>query len=400
MVSNQIQLDPLAHLMALLPQLLTRTFSSIGRQATTIQSIVKISNKLVIQSVGQSVGQPVSQSVGQLASPISQRSLVSSVQFRSQYQSKPSRRITKNTTLVSPITASDGYQRFKNGHPRIYPSKRFYLLIGGCIVLFSVYYYEHLETVPISGRRRFNDVSPGMERLIGNQTYEAVMHEYRHAILPAYHPQSVFVRRIAGRLIKASGLASPDWEVFVINDPQTNAFVLPNGKIFVFSGIIPIAMNEDGIATILGHEIAHHVARHSAEKLAWGKLLLIPQILITLFLGPDYGSLFRGMIMELAILRPFSRKCESEADYIGLQIMSKACYNPSSAIQLWQRMSASQVGANMPQFLSTHPSDESRIDQIQKWLPEAMQTYVDSGCNEMQMINRGFIGALRKWTNI
>ena len=115
MVSNQIQLDPLAHLMALLPQLLTRTFSSIGRQATTIQSIVKISNKLVIQSVGQSVGQPVSQSVGQLASPISQRSLVSSVQFRSQYQSKPSRRITKNTTLVSPITASDGYQRFKNG---------------------------------------------------------------------------------------------------------------------------------------------------------------------------------------------------------------------------------------------------------------------------------------------
>ncbi|KAK5669879.1 metalloendopeptidase [Batrachochytrium dendrobatidis] len=294
MVSNQIQLDPLAHLMALLPQLLTRTFSSIGRQATTIQSIVKISNKLV--------SQPVSQSVGQLASPISQRSLVSSVQFRSQYQSKPSRRITKNTTLVSPITASDGYQRFKNGHPRIYPSKRFYLLIGGCIVLFSVYYYEHLETVPISGRRRFNDVSPGMERLIGNQTYEAVMHEYRHAILPAYHPQSVFVRRIAGRLIKASGLASPDWEVFVINDPQTNAFVLPNGKIFVFSGIIPIAMNEDGIATILGHEIAHHVARHSAEKLAWGKLLLIPQILITLFLGPDYGSLFRGMIMELAIL--------------------------------------------------------------------------------------------------
>ncbi|KAH6572121.1 hypothetical protein BASA50_001111 [Batrachochytrium salamandrivorans] len=328
------------------------------------------------------------------------------------YSVRPTRLLPASRILPLSITStSDGYKRFQSARIPFYQTRSFYWICGAGCLLSGIYYYRNLETVPISGRRRFNDISPEIEQLIGNHTLEAVMNEYGHLILPTYHPYSVMARRVAGRLIQANKYADTDWEVFVISDPQANAFVLPNGKIFVFSGIIPIAMSDEGLAAILGHElhvanltlhlplsdqIAHHIARHSAEKLTWAKVLLIPQILATVILGTDLGPLFRGLIMELAIMRPFSRKCESEADFIGLEIMAKACYNPNAAIGIWERMSAAQSHRQPSQFLSTHPSDESRIKNIQEWLPQATQTYTDSGCDQMMAYARPFLNMIQK----
>ncbi|KAI9142122.1 peptidase M48 [Paraphysoderma sedebokerense] len=121
---------------------------------------------------------------------------------------------------------------------------------------------------------------------------------------------------------------------YVINAPVQNAFVLPGGKVFVFTGILPVVKNEDGLAVVLGHEIAHQVARHSSEKLSWLKVLMLAQFLLSFVF--DTSLFFNRMFLELGILLPFSRKMEVEADEIGLMLTAQACYDPREAIGLWQ----------------------------------------------------------------
>ncbi|KAH8685683.1 peptidase M48 [Tricladium varicosporioides] len=191
------------------------------------------------------------------------------------------------------------------------------------------------------------------------------------------------VMRVMKRLIEAGNLENVDWEVHVVYSEEKNAMVLPGGKVFVFSGILPVAGDDDGLAAILGHEIAHNVARHTAEQMSW-LIPLMPIRWALLFL--DYSGYTGGLgrflgdiAMELGITRPASRKMESEADYIGLVLMSKACYNPDEAIGLWQRMDAAQE-ESVPQWLSTHPANASRIENFRKWLPEAQSIRADAGC--------------------
>ncbi|KAJ3411897.1 hypothetical protein HDV05_001532 [Chytridiales sp. JEL 0842] len=133
---------------------------------------------------------------------------------------------------------------------------------------------------------------------------------------------------------KLSGLNDVNWEVHVIDYPQRNAFVLPGGKVFVFTGILPIVKNEDGLAAVIGHEVAHQVARHSAEKLSWVKVIVLAQIFMSFFFDP--GFLFNRLFMELGVMLPFSRASETEADYIGLTLMAGACYDPHAAVAMWQ----------------------------------------------------------------
>lgn len=141
---------------------------------------------------------------------------------------------------------------------------------------------------------------------------------------------------------------------------EANAFVLPGGKVFVYTGILSIAQTDDGLAAILGHEIAHNVARHAAEAMSQNLIFVAP--LRLLLLGLDYSGYTMGLarilgdtIMGLGVVRPASRKQESEADYIGLMIMAKACYDPNAAVGVWQRMEQAEV-AQTPEWLSTHPS--------------------------------------------
>lgn len=170
-----------------------------------------------------------------------------------------------------------------------------------------------------------------------------------------------------------------DWEFYVINSNDVNAFVLPGGKVFVFTGLLPIAQDEDGLATVLGHELAHQYARHSAERLSLVRVIFLVQLLLRFFV--DTTFLTNRLILSLGLLNPFSRKCEREADYIGLLLMAQACYNPEKAVGLWERMKAAQAAMKQPpEYLSTHPSHENRIKNIREWLPKAEMVRESSSC--------------------
>ncbi|ORY22491.1 peptidase family M48-domain-containing protein [Naematelia encephala] len=186
-----------------------------------------------------------------------------------------------------------------------------------------------------------------------------------------------------------------EWEVYVIDDRETkNAFVLPGGKIFVFTGILPVSQNDDGLATVLGHEVAHQVARHPAERMSYMKVLFVAGLLLE-SLGLDVG--FSRALLTLLLQLPNSRTSESEADYIGLRLMSRACYNPEESTRMWQRMSESEKGrsvAGSVDFLSTHPANAKRIKQLQKWMPEAQQIRAASPCGATSQQFGGFLDTL------
>ena len=292
---------------------------------------------------------------------------------------------------------SDGYTRFQHNQKNpFYMSKRVWVFVGTGTVIYGGYYVSHLEKVPISGRTRFINVTPRQEEAMAIEAYKEVMHEYGRRILPANHPYSLFVKRVAKRLIHVSGMENMKWEFYVVDSPERNAFVLPGGKVFVFAGILPIVENEDGMAAVLGHEISHQLARHSAEKLSFAKLLLALQFTLV-FLGIDPSFVFNRFSTNFLMMKPFSRKCETEADKIGLQLMALACFDPREAINVWKRMDA--VGeVDVPQFASTHPSHRNRIQFLTKELPAAMEKRAQSDCSsEMHSFADQFRNTWARW---
>ena len=273
------------------------------------------------------------------------------------------------------------YNRFGNAQSlyglwRTNPNFRYG--IGALGLGGGAFYYYNLEEVPISGRRRFNCISPAREAEMTGSQYQMIMQQYGRDILPPDHPHSKMVNRVLRRLVPAAGLEEEKWEVKVINDPdQQNAFVLPGGKVFVFSGILPICAGDDGLAAVLGHEIAHNVAHHISEKMSQMVYVLLFRLILlwTLDLSGDLSQL----LLDFALERPNSRKMESEADYIGLLMMAQACYDPSAAVGLWERMAEAEKFA-VPQILSTHPASRKRMTVIQEWLPQAHQKRAESRC--------------------
>lgn len=207
------------------------------------------------------------------------------------------------------------------------------------------------------------------------------------------------VRRIGNRLVKAveiyynaNGLGEElkdfEWEFNVVNDPTVNAFCMPGGKVVVYTGILPICQNDDGLAVVMGHEIAHALAHHGNERMTQqlgtqGALMLGDAILsMRQTQATDSASAANaartrqillaaaGVGAQVGILLPFSRKHESEADQIGLYLMAIAGFDLNAAVPFWQRMGA-QGGATPPEFMSTHPSPETRQSNLQSWIPEA-----------------------------
>ncbi|KAJ9107304.1 hypothetical protein QFC21_000754 [Naganishia friedmannii] len=203
-----------------------------------------------------------------------------------------------------------------------------------------------------------------------------------------------------------------EWEVYVIKDDATkNAFVLPGthpfpplsapptrrlcmltssctmagGKIFVFTGILPVCKNDDGLASVLGHEVAHQVARHSAERMSSLKVLFVLGYVLEA-LGLDVG--FSRLLLTFLLQLPNSRKAESEADHIGIHLMARACFDPRESSRMWTRMSESEKtsgmggGAASVDFMSTHPANAKRIKALEKWMPEALDIRAASPCGD------------------
>ncbi|KAK9462947.1 peptidase family M48-domain-containing protein [Lipomyces oligophaga] len=257
--------------------------------------------------------------------------------------------------------------------------------LGGTAVLVVT----HIEPAPVSGRRRLLLFGPWLENKFGQQQYEQLLSQYRGRILPESAPDAVRVSRVMKRLIKVAGMSDDiDWKIHVIVDPKTppNAFVLPGGKVFVFSSILPLCANDDQLATVLSHETAHQLARHSGENMSRAPFAMLASIAAYLLTG---SSSLTDIIVTFVFQRPRSRQMESEADYIGLLMMSQACFDPRQAIPFWNHME--NLGGMKPaEFLSTHPSDETRIRQIQQWMPKALQIRNASECHSTE----GFINEL------
>lgn len=198
------------------------------------------------------------------------------------------------------------------------------------------------------------------------------------------------VNRVGRRIAAVADKPEYHWEFAVIReDDMVNAFALPGGKVAVFTGILKVTENEAGLATVMGHEVAHALQRHGAERMSRSILEGIAQLgtIGAAASGAVDPAAAQGLLSAygVGVTLPFNRKQESEADYIGLRLMAKAGYDPNEAVLFWERMSGCprkligklcfRSGAAIPEFLSTHPSDVTRINQIEAWVPDAMRFY-------------------------
>ena len=192
---------------------------------------------------------------------------------------------------------------------------------------------------------------------------------------PADH---AWVKRVSDRIIWASGLGTTyRWDYMLINAPKTvNAAAIAGGRIIVYSGILSVAQNDAGLATILGHEVGHVMAHHTAERISQSELVNLAGAVAGAAGAGDLTMAALGLGAQVGILLPYSRAQESEADHIGLLLMAKAGYDPREAVALWHRMEQRSGGSGHgPEFLSTHPNPGTRIATLEAWLPQAWQYY-------------------------
>ncbi len=257
----------------------------------------------------------------------------------------------------------------RSGRLRLWPI----LLFG---VFFAYYYFSNQETVPLTGRTQLVDMSREQEAALGLQSYRQILGQSK---VVRQGEAVERVNAIGRRLAKAASDVDPGfkWEFNVIQSDQANAFALPGGKVAVYTGILDIAKNDDGLSAIMGHEIAHAIARHGAERISHQKLVQYGTLAAGLALG-EMDVSTQNMVMaalgvgaRFGVLLPFSREHESEADYMGLLFLAEACFDPREAPRLWERMG--KAGGKAPaEFMSTHPSSATRIRQFEEWMPEAL----------------------------
>jgi predicted Zn-dependent protease len=245
------------------------------------------------------------------------------------------------------------------------------------------------STVPITGRRQLTLVSD-------NEVNSLAATQYRDIIakgpLSTDAQQNAMVKRVGQRIQQAvetyfsqhnasDQLAGYQWEFNVIKDDKTeNAWCMPGGKVAVYTGILPITQDETGLAVVMGHEIAHAVAKHGSERMSQGLISELGGAALSVALANNSATTQQvalqafGVGSQLGTLK-FGRNQESEADHLGLIFMAMAGYNPDGAVAFWQRMDAKEGAASPPEFLSTHPSNGTRIADIQRELPEARKYY-------------------------
>jgi len=253
------------------------------------------------------------------------------------------------------------------------------------IILFIAF---ACQKVPLTGRKQLKLVPESM--LISSSTpqYRQMVSSSPGTANPSQVEQ---VNRVGVRIAaavekylrshkQADRLAGVKWEFNVINSPEVNAFCLPGGKVAFYSGIFPLTQTDEGIATVMGHEIAHAIARHGNERVSQG--LAIQTGLTTLEVAlaqkpretNDLILQAVGLGTQVGIQLPYSRLHETEADKLGLVFMAMAGYDPATSIDFWKRMTA-QGGAKPPELLSTHPADATRIKDLQNYLPKAKRYY-------------------------
>lgn len=242
-------------------------------------------------------------------------------------------------------------------------------------------------TVPGTGRSQLSLVDDSELNTMAATEYKNMIQK---GPLSTDQKSTAMIKNVGAKISRASetylkehgleqDIANYKWEFNLIQSDQVNAFCMPGGKVAFYTGILPYCKNENGVAVIMGHEVAHAIAHHSRERASQQLMTNVGGTLLSVGLGvggassmtSDMAMAAFGLGSQVGILLPYSRAHESEADRIGLTLMAMAGYDPNGAVAFWERMSSgSDKGGSS--FLSTHPSDQKRIDDIKKYMPEAM----------------------------
>lgn len=270
------------------------------------------------------------------------------------------------------------------------------------LLLFAGYaawsWFGSAKVDPYTGEKAHYGATAEEEIQLGAQAYQQVRSdaETQGALLPANAQVSQQIREIASRLVSKVPQVTADlaamnqqqaptdyqrfqWDVSVIQSEDANAFVLPGGKMAVYTGLLPIAENQDAMAVVMGHEVAHALLRHGSQRLAQQKLVQMGQMAAGMALGGmDQGQqqavmAALGAGARYGLILPYGRNHETQADQVGLMLAAAACFNPREAIALWQRMSNLGGGERPPEFASTHPDPANRIQTLQSLMPQAEQ---------------------------
>ena len=257
------------------------------------------------------------------------------------------------------------------------------------VAMFLILMIAACAKVPITGRSQLSLIPDSQMVSMAHQEYSNFLKANKVSTDQAKTAQ---VKRVGGRIAAAvekyfrdHGMAEEiknyTWEFNLIESKEKNAWCMPGGKVAVYTGILPITQSDTGLAVVMGHEIAHAVAKHGSERMSQALLAEMGGVALSTALNqePDktrnlWLSAY-GVGVQVGALLPFGRTQESEADHLGLIFMAMAGYNPDEAVTFWQRMMAQSEGGAPPEFLSTHPSDKTRIQQLRTLLPEAHKYY-------------------------
>ena len=247
------------------------------------------------------------------------------------------------------------------------------------------------STNPVTGRSQFKLVPEQELQAMAAQEYQQFLSSNK-VVASSNNRDAAMVKRVGSRVTNAvksyyasrnlsDALAGFTWEYNLVNDPAVNAWAMPGGRIVVYTGLLGVTKNEAALAAVIGHEISHAIFKHGNERMSQGLAQQLGGAALSIALANQPAqtqNLFNtayGLGTNVGVLLPFSRKQESEADRYGLIWMAMAGYNPQEAIPLWERMEAASSGNRPPEFLSTHPSENTRMTNLRKWMPEALKYY-------------------------
>lgn len=272
---------------------------------------------------------------------------------------------------------------------------------GGIGFAATLYYgYEsHIEECPVTGRRRFVALTPEQVKKIGRHEFRTLLTGFQDQIVPERHPVYDKVAKVANQILRGNRdfrqIYDKDWTVTVVDDPMKNAFVLPSGNIFVFTGMLEICSNDDQLGVVLAHEMAHAVLGHVQEKLtlvSFVELVLLVPLAVLWALLPNDGialvaNWFIDKVVTIMVELPFSRDMETEADQVGMLMAAKACLDVREAPAFWGKM---ELLTENPletekelEFISTHPCHSSRQEYLTSLLGQAMKTRTMCGCEQL-----------------
>lgn len=255
-------------------------------------------------------------------------------------------------------------------------------------LLFVVFYFTHLEVSPVTGRSKLLLVGKEHFRLLSDLEYEVWMEEFKNDLLPERDPRYLTVKEMVYHLTQCNrdvpGISETNWVLHVVDSPAVNAFVLPNGQVFIFTGLLNSVTDVHQLSFLLGHEIAHAVLGHAAEKASLVHLLdFLGMIFLTMIWAicprdslAVLGQWIQSKLQEYMFDRPYSRTLEAEADKVGLQLAAKACADVRASSVFWQQMEFSESlhgYPKLPEWLSTHPSHGNRAEYLDRLIPQALK---------------------------